>query len=1095
MVIVFIMVKKSWLFYLVAALAIMLFFTVSLGGCGGSSSSSHSYSSNSGNENNDNQNGSDEPSNDEPSNTQDMEPAPTRQVWQQDTAISLSGAKAGFDFDKDGIMDFLNFKNVGQFHLSTNVNAAGLPRNASFRAASEAKISVPAMVWLEELRPRSENPNIFQVYLEAGKEYTFEFSRNFTNAVDSNFPDLEIFDPENAALSNFDAIPLTPEITPIPVECPSLLCYTIKPEVSGYYLVKVSSQKSSVETSAENEDSVSDDLFGDSNDEELLEVDKGCVIFVYREYRNEDGEPGYFTRFKFSDINGNTTDSLSIRDIIQLRKLFLEANPEYIETVYGQNMADDEFGDSVSGANFVFNDASNDLYLNYMNQLQGQLGLVDASEVRQARTAANSSRMRLAKMRMANLPEIKVDNDEDELDSEDIAADLALKEFYNQLLSGDEYSNADLANSEQSYSTEKVLVDNGSSNNTGDTYGAGAIARSTIQANISGLPYTETYRLGSTYSAITDMSSVAGTNAIGLEELLEENRKNQKTTQTKTNFWTELVTTREESEKHSEVTAGGGVALAKKAAGEVNFSVGTTSNYKYGLTSVTLVIHFEVVEPQYRLLTAKQYNEFAEDNKLHRKAKKLSPDEFRRQYGDYFVAGYQYGACYEASIAISTETMEQIEEVKSSIQGKGSYSDVTVSLDLKQKMENTLKKNNARLSISVVATGMGDSVPTNIPIMHSSDIAGIEQVFSEYSKFYSQVMQNLAAKNYDSFVPVRAFWMRWRSLPCIADQVLDRWEGEPGYDGTIPITPEKLGQAQAMHSALVDLRAYYNASDRVRGVLDSPITTPINTEFNDIIGTITAKGEDFYTGSGDITAEINEYFPRIITLSSTCKGWTDRYVFYNKLIEAQKREKAIYDGLLSRISGYADDSGDSKRLETVRDMPFGETNGGSSGFKSFPVSMKVTEDFNACERYPTKVFDKKVNRAWGCHRRHYVEEGTRGATRLEWTEGQRSNTYLTEDWKPEVGDAYIEATPKISADTAFASADNAVFAYVRVSSSSANANTDRRRYLSSGSSPAVGRRSVGFRFMSGVFDKVNWLIEGVAVRLNPQDYPFPGLEQ
>ena len=94
---------------------------------------------------------------------------------------------------------------------------------------------------------------------------------------------------------------------------------------------------------------------------------------------------------------------------------------------------------------------------------------------------------------------------------------------------------------------------------------------------------------------------------------------------------------------------------------------------------MTLVIHFEVTETDYRRLTTKGYNDFAFDNRLHKKAKKMNPDRFRKEYGDYFVAGYQYGACYEASIAITTDTTEQLDEVKSGLNLSGSYNDVTVS--------------------------------------------------------------------------------------------------------------------------------------------------------------------------------------------------------------------------------------------------------------------------------------------------------------------------------------------------------------------------------------------------------------------------------
>ena len=57
---------------------------------------------------------------------------------------------------------------------------------------------------------------------------------------------------------------------------------------------------------------------------------------------NEDGEKGYYTRFKYGDDDGNVTStSIPVRDIIQLRKIFLEANPNYFETVYGYDKDDD----------------------------------------------------------------------------------------------------------------------------------------------------------------------------------------------------------------------------------------------------------------------------------------------------------------------------------------------------------------------------------------------------------------------------------------------------------------------------------------------------------------------------------------------------------------------------------------------------------------------------------------------------------------------------------------------------------------------------------------------------------------------------------
>ena len=175
---------------LFAVVAIMLFFAFVFGGCGGGGGSISDTS------------------------TEIETPAPTRTVWEDDTTIDLRSAQAGFDFDRDGKMDFLDFDGVAQYHLGENTKAFGLSSDASYKDASQAKMAVPSMVWLQKLHPRDENPNIFQVYLEEGKEYTFEFSINLTEPIAGVIPEIQIFDPENAALPFYQASALIPEITP-----------------------------------------------------------------------------------------------------------------------------------------------------------------------------------------------------------------------------------------------------------------------------------------------------------------------------------------------------------------------------------------------------------------------------------------------------------------------------------------------------------------------------------------------------------------------------------------------------------------------------------------------------------------------------------------------------------------------------------------------------------------------------------------------------------------------------------------------------------------------------------------------------------------
>ena len=106
----------------------------------------------------------------------------------------------------------------------------------------------------------------------------------------------------------------------------------------------------------------------------------------------------------------------------------------------------------------------------------------------------------------------------------------------------------------------------------------------------------------------------------------------------------------------------------------------------------------------------------------------LSSDRngFREEYGDYFVAGYQYGGMYEAHISITTETTEQLDNVKSEIgatlntmgdsTGSGDQgSGIKIDAKYTQEMRESLSRNKAEIIVEIKTIGAGRNSPTNIP--------------------------------------------------------------------------------------------------------------------------------------------------------------------------------------------------------------------------------------------------------------------------------------------------------------------------------------------------------------------------------------------
>ena len=155
-----------------------------------------------------------------------------------ETTFSISDLSTllGMDMDNNGMPDFLDFHGVAQLHVdninSSSASSVKISEAPQIMAAVEKSVSVPSMIWLNQLRLASEDANLFSVNLEAGQEYTFEFSKNLTESLGGVLPSVKFYDPANSQLSIEEAEPMeNVTISPYPVEHPSILCYTIKPAV------------------------------------------------------------------------------------------------------------------------------------------------------------------------------------------------------------------------------------------------------------------------------------------------------------------------------------------------------------------------------------------------------------------------------------------------------------------------------------------------------------------------------------------------------------------------------------------------------------------------------------------------------------------------------------------------------------------------------------------------------------------------------------------------------------------------------------------------------------------------------------------------
>ena len=996
----------------IAILAVVALFCAISGGCGGNPSNLGF--------NNNNNNNNDEGSIDYPQVS----------VNCPETVFSISDLSLllTMDIDDNNIPDFLDFEGIPQFHIdnSSSDTASEIFDVEALLDAAERNVPVPSMIWLKQLRLPTENANVFSVTLEAGKEYTFEFSRNLTESLGGILPSIKVYDPENSQLSAVEAKSMAYEVAAYPPEHPSILCYTIKPTVSGTYIVEVSN----------GEPTANEDYDGSDTD---------SVLFIYEEFRNENGETGYYTNFKFQDSDGNKTGSIGINELIYLRQLFLEANPKYFEEVYGWNLPDDISG--TGGTNGTFSDQNFNYsdYARFMYKLQSELGIeIDGED------------------------ELE-DDSEDNVDSDDLELEPII----------------DVASL---YAGKKVSIASHAA--AGDKAVISAIddQPSRIDAHIDGLPYEIQYEIGRGFLVTSNFGYVMPQGGIetditdawekARQKYLKKSEEDQLSLQTESYAKFVSTSTQAESLLKTKSTAG----MSTAAVG-VSLGSGTTNNLKFGLTSTNLVIHYEEVENGYRKIGAKKIanawkqqgedDDDDDDDKKKNKGlfafvenlgkkygKEKFPEVFRNNLGDYYVAGYQYGACYDAYISIRTETSEQVREVEKKLSlalnlGEGDKQ-LNASADISSKLKDTLKEFEAKIDVKVVTNGLGRQKPEVIPLgVDSNDMKALDKVGESLNSFINQLRSNKGDRS--KYAPIRVKLSRWRSNLTMANIMMEAGD----ETGLIPVTVGQMGRIAAFNTRLKNLTGYKNVVGDNPNV-PSSATAEIEPEYNEIVEVVKAGGEKFYASKDDV----EKYTKKIDAITPKYRALADRYAFYTMLVRAQAAEKKVYEKLLAGAK--ASDKGSEQSRKFVRQMPFGASDGkSSSGYDEFAYSTYVTEDINA-----------------GGEEQHkqYYKENNSNAFRRFWYETQKKGD---DEYLESAGPAILTAKSNDGA--------RAVFCKIRVTSLSRNSDTDNLRELTRGS-PAVGTNTVGFNFESGRGDHVDWNIYGKAMRMRPEDYPFKGLE-
>ena len=481
-----------------------------------------------------------------------------------------------------------------------------------------------------------------------------------------------------------------------------------------------------------------------------------------------------------------------------------------------------------------------------------------------------------------------------------------LEEYYAWMAILESYAGIVPTTSDDLYEDEELS----DSEYSDEVNAAASLGVTQIDTTVYNVPYVNEYKLGTGLMATTNLQPLSES---GLEPFTLNVPSDKRAGATR--FTYSFISSKEDYEQKMERNFKMG--LATSALG-VSAGVQSTNNLKFGLTSTTLVIHYEELEATYRDLPLNQY-------KLTEDALQTLSDDgsaaFRQEYGDYFVAGYQYGGMYEAHIAITTETTEQLEKVKSQFgaslntmgaslsgdQGSG----VSAELNFSKTTQETLTQNKAEICVEIKTIGAGKTSPTNIPLANSRDISAMGNVAEELMKFKNSMAESFSANTY---VPVNVEFKRYRSLPGMRRRI----------NAYIPVPSEHSSNIMSFNSEVVALRGYHSAiSTLPASKMDTLSRDEYTRKFNAIVNPIKTGGNAFYENADQMAQTL----PKVIDLSRELKIVGDRLSFYNMLVNAQEKE-------LSR----------SGTTIPVANQPFNGVNGGCTGYKSFGLSTAVMKD-------------------------------------------------------------------------------------------------------------------------------------------------------
>ena len=281
------------------------------------------------------------------------------------------------------------------------------------------------------------------------------------------------------------------------------------------------------------------------------------------------------------------------------------------------------------------------------------------------------------------------------------------------------------------------------------------------------------------------------------------------------------------------------------------------------------MLRFELAETSPRMVNVK-------DVKLSSAALKTlkeGANKFRNAYGDYFVAGYQWGVRYEVIISIAGADNPQeagllrgarcIKNLLDAVVAGGDYQywlNYLKQLDISSYYELTTE--------TVIVNG-------NPPANNVKDgLLSLESIIKDFVLFRNNAQKNPR----ENYAPLSVSLMRFRELPDAKNIIPEK----------LPVTQKQFSNIRDMVWEMFRAQCYYNtvmtfpASNLQNGnTLKDSWRTKLTENLSFVKNQLTTIASSGYL--------VSVYLAEFRNMADDFKALTERYTFYRLLLEEQNR--------------------------------------------------------------------------------------------------------------------------------------------------------------------------------------------------------------